>query len=438
MTATLLPDGQVHEIPLRLIHPSEVNPRQTFTDESIRDLAASIAEVGLLHPIIVEPDPDTRGEYLLVDGERRWRALNHLSQGLAACIVRRYESPEARQTAMLVTSLQRADLTPLEEADAYQRLLDLELTQGDIATRVGRSKGHVSKRLSLLKLPAPAREQLTTGGLSLTTALELAQVPAAKQREIVQETSGSAHLDDDVHTLLARHHRDVERIAQRKALVDEWTAKGVEILDERPKWDSTTYRRATTGEEPTAVHLDDWDQVLKFVPYDQPLPAQTTTGKSPTKQSKADTEHAERRARCEAANTARRVHLEAVLTGHSKPKRSMNDLVGLATPILTACDTDHSILIEVNTKDLRELFDVDRLDEIAPPASTPADKLRLWVALIVLAADDAAAGDVFSGRDGNDWPSTPALLRFAAEVGYTLTRDELELLEETPDENPAE
>ena len=151
------PDAVFVEIPTASIRPNAFQPRQSFADEDLASLAASIAELGVLQPVLVRPSGD--GQYELIAGERRWRASQRAGLTLIPAIVRRTEDTQALEQA-LVENLHRVDLNAIEEAAAYQQLIDdFSLTHDDVAKRVGRSRAAVSNTLRLLAL-TPAIQKL--------------------------------------------------------------------------------------------------------------------------------------------------------------------------------------------------------------------------------------------------------------------------------------
>lgn len=162
------------EIEIDQIRPNPHQPRRGFDDESIAVLADSIKSVGLLQPVVVRPDPD--GGYFLVAGERRWRAARRAGLGRIPAVVRVSEDREWL-TAALVENLQRADLNPLEEAAAFQQLLeDFGLTHEEVGRRVGRSRAAVTNSIRLLGLPTSIQARLASGELSAGHARALAAI----------------------------------------------------------------------------------------------------------------------------------------------------------------------------------------------------------------------------------------------------------------------
>lgn len=145
------------------IHPNPRQPRERFDEESLESLAASIREVGLLQPVIVNESDD--GSYTLVAGERRLRAARMIGLPEIPVIIREGED-DRRLTEALIENLQREDLGVLEEAAAYQQLMDdFKLTHEEIGTRVGKSRSAVTNVLRLLQLPAAIQGLLERGVL---------------------------------------------------------------------------------------------------------------------------------------------------------------------------------------------------------------------------------------------------------------------------------
>lgn len=151
-------------LPILEIEPNADQPRKRFDDEAMAELTASIAEHGVLQPILVRPL--TNGGYKLVAGERRWRASRAAGLTEIPAVVREMSEQEAAQLA-IIENLQREDLNPMEEALGYQSLMDgYGLTQEQAAAAVGKSRPAVANALRLLKLPEAVTELVITGKLS--------------------------------------------------------------------------------------------------------------------------------------------------------------------------------------------------------------------------------------------------------------------------------
>jgi len=151
-------------LPLDQLRANPNQPRKTFDEESLRELADSIREHGIIQPVIVEEDGD--GMYLIVAGERRSRAARMAGLREIPAIIRNY-SDERRLEVALIENVQRADLNPVEEAAAYRRLMELTgLSQEDVAARVGKNRSTVANALRILKLPADMLASLEAGQMT--------------------------------------------------------------------------------------------------------------------------------------------------------------------------------------------------------------------------------------------------------------------------------
>lgn len=160
----VMPDGsRFEEIAVNKITPNPRQPRGVFDDDELQDLADSIAEVGLLQPIVVREIGDG---YELVVGERRWRAHKIANIATIPAIIKGTGDENLLRDALL-ENLHRVQLNPLEEASAYQQLLeDFNCTKEELASRIKRSRPHISNTIRLLRLPAPVQRRVAAGVLS--------------------------------------------------------------------------------------------------------------------------------------------------------------------------------------------------------------------------------------------------------------------------------
>jgi ParB family chromosome partitioning protein len=162
------------EVPVADISPNPHQPRVHFDEESLSELAASIGQLGVLQPVLLRP---VGGGFQLIAGERRWRAAERAGLATVPAIVRQSDDVSAVEQA-LVENLHRDDLTPLEEAAAFQQLIeDFELTHDDVARRVGKSRATVTNTLRLLGLPPAVQHLLADGRLSAGHARALLGTP---------------------------------------------------------------------------------------------------------------------------------------------------------------------------------------------------------------------------------------------------------------------
>jgi ParB family chromosome partitioning protein len=175
--------SSVAEVRLSLLKPNPQQPRQEFDDASLRELADSILEKGVLQPILAEADED--GGYLIIAGERRVRAAKLAGLEKIPVIVRQFSAQEKLEIA-LIENVQREDLTPIEQALAFRRLMEMaNLSQEQIAQKVGKDRSTVTNTLRLLKLPAEAQDALTRGSITAGHARALLMLVNPSDQQIL-------------------------------------------------------------------------------------------------------------------------------------------------------------------------------------------------------------------------------------------------------------
>ena len=174
-------DTRIETLPLREIEPDPGQPRKTFDDETLAELSASIAEHGLLQPIAVRPKPS--GGYLIVAGERRWRASRMAGLTEVPGFVMDVTDVQARELA-LVENLQREDLDPVEEAAGIRELMTrCDLTQEQAARKLGKSRSALANSLRLLSLPETVLELLKSGFITIGHAKVVLGLPTPELQE---------------------------------------------------------------------------------------------------------------------------------------------------------------------------------------------------------------------------------------------------------------
>lgn len=174
-------DTRIETLPLREIEPDPGQPRKTFDDETLAELSASIAEHGLLQPIAVRPKPS--GGYLIVAGERRWRASRMAGLTEVPVIVKDVTDEQAMELA-LVENLQREDLDPVEEAAGIRELMTrCDLTQEQAARKLSKSRSALANSLRLLSLPETVLELLKGGFITIGHAKVVLGLPAPELQE---------------------------------------------------------------------------------------------------------------------------------------------------------------------------------------------------------------------------------------------------------------
>lgn len=173
-------DG-LNELPIDTIHSGQFQPRTYFDEEYLHELADSIEKNGVMQPIIVRPSRKKDGHFEIIAGERRWRASKLAKMGTIPAIIRDIDDQLALELA-LVENIQRQDLTILEEARGYQRLIkEFEYTQDELAHTVGKSRSHITNMLRLLNLPERIKDYLDAGELSMGHARALLNSDKAEE-----------------------------------------------------------------------------------------------------------------------------------------------------------------------------------------------------------------------------------------------------------------
>jgi ParB family chromosome partitioning protein len=178
----------LQQIGIDLLVRGKYQPRQHFDPDKLKELADSIVSTGgLLQPIVVRPT--TQNTYEIVAGERRWRAAQLAGLSDVSCLVCQYSDDQALQAA-IVENISRADLNPIEEAQAYQRLIDeFQYLHEEVAASVGKSRTAITNSLRLLKLDTRVQQLLITGQLSEGHGKILAGLPAQQQFELADRAN---------------------------------------------------------------------------------------------------------------------------------------------------------------------------------------------------------------------------------------------------------
>lgn len=211
----------VQDVKLSLIRPNPYQPRRTFDQKALRELAFSIQESGVFQPIILrQPDPKLK-RYELIAGERRFRASKLAHQETIPAIIRQMSDEKMMEVAVL-ENLQREDLTPLEEAQAYQTLMDkLSLTQAQVAERLGKSRPYIANYLRLLGLPNEIKELVSAGKLSMGQARTLLGLKDRKQlvklaKQAVDKNLTVRQLEEQVAQMNGTAEKKKAKRRQRK------------------------------------------------------------------------------------------------------------------------------------------------------------------------------------------------------------------------------
>ena len=176
----------LQNLPLDAIRPGRFQPRSVFDQEKLSELADSIRAQGVVQPVVVRPFGEGDGEYELIAGERRWRAAQLAGLQKIPAVVRELDAKSTAAIA-LIENIQREDLNPLEEAQAFMRLIEeFDLTHQQVADSVGRSRAAVSNLLRLLDLAEPVKEQVNKGLLDMGHARALLALIRHDQIEVAR------------------------------------------------------------------------------------------------------------------------------------------------------------------------------------------------------------------------------------------------------------
>lgn len=274
-----VPGVWLAEIPITAITPNARQPRQAFDEAAMEELKTSIQEVGLLQPIVVrEIGPD---RYEMVMGERRWRAAQAMGRETVPAIVR-----DTRDDAMLrdalLENIHRVDLNPLEEASAYQQLLEeFGATHEELAQRIGRSRPQISNTIRLLNLPAPVQRRVAAGVLTAGHARALLGLddPQAQEtlaRRIVAEGLSVRVTEEAVALANADGTADKARPAKRRSkphspALDDLAGRLSDRFDTRVKVDLGRSKGKITIEFATVDDLERIVDVIGIHPGEQSL-----------------------------------------------------------------------------------------------------------------------------------------------------------------------
>ncbi|KRN89548.1 nucleoid occlusion protein [Ligilactobacillus ceti] len=179
--------SKVQELPLSQIIPNQYQPRRVFSDESIKELADTIDKHGLLQPIIVRRAQGETTQYEIIAGERRFRAITSLKWENIPAIIKEMDDTQAASLAV-IENLQREGLTAIEEAQAYQNLMDLnQMTQVELGRAIGKSQSFVANKMRLLKLAPAVQRVMLKRKISERHGRCLVGLPDAQQVEIMKE-----------------------------------------------------------------------------------------------------------------------------------------------------------------------------------------------------------------------------------------------------------
>ncbi len=200
-------------LPLDVMAPSPLQPRIVFNEDALNELANSIRDKGILQPILVRPDPNKEGHYEIIAGERRWRAAQRAQLHNVPVIIRNFNDEQTLEVA-LIENLQRQDLSAVEEARGYQRLMDdFTHTQEEVADIVGKSRTHIANTVRLLGLPESVQKLIDDKKLSSGQARPLIGLKNAESLAMVIIRKALSARQSE---RLAKGHGATKRVILRK------------------------------------------------------------------------------------------------------------------------------------------------------------------------------------------------------------------------------
>ncbi|MBM6615800.1 nucleoid occlusion protein [Desemzia sp. RIT804] len=207
--------SKVQQIPIENIRPNQFQPRKIFNDEKLQELSRTIEEHGLIQPIILRETTD--GQYEIIAGERRFRAVQLLEWKEVSAIVTEMTDKETASVA-LIENLQREELTSIEEAQAYRELMRMnEITQETLARRIGKSQSFVANKLRLLKLSEPVKTALLQKEVSERHGRSLLALDIEKQQEYLNRIKEEKLTVKEVEQLIKKESEELSQEIPKKA-----------------------------------------------------------------------------------------------------------------------------------------------------------------------------------------------------------------------------
>ena len=257
--------ADILRIPVDLIEPNPYQPRMSFDQEALEELADSIRTLGLIQPITVRKKSDNR--YQIISGERRFRACRLAGLDMVPAYIRDTNDQGMLEMA-IVENIQREDLDPIEVALSYQRLIEeCSLTQEQMAIRVGKKRASVTNYLRLLKLPAKIQHDLKVGLLSVGHAKVLLGVEDLKVQEylcdlVIKESLSVRQLEEKI-AKLAEPKKKPEADVEAQDLPDEYF-KVLELVGKYFE-NNISLKRSGSGKGSMTIHFSSDDEVRRFL-----------------------------------------------------------------------------------------------------------------------------------------------------------------------------
>lgn len=255
--------ADILRIPTDLIEPNPFQPRMSFDQDSLEELAESIRTLGLIQPITVRRKAD--GRYQIISGERRFRACRQAGMDMVPAYIRDTNDQGMLEMA-IVENIQREDLDPIEIAMSYQRLIEeCSLTQEQMAVRVGKKRASVTNYLRLLKLPAKIQHDLKVGLLSVGHAKVLLGIDDIMLQEylcdlVIKDELSVRQLEDKIRKMTQKKEKPVD---EGQDLPDEYF-KVLELVGKYFE-NNISLKRSSTGKGSMTIHFNSDEEVRKFL-----------------------------------------------------------------------------------------------------------------------------------------------------------------------------
>ena len=258
-------NGDIVRIPVDMVEPNPYQPRMSFDNEALNELADSIRTLGLIQPITVRRKSDDR--FQIISGERRFRACRLCNMEMVPAYVMEADDQGMLEMA-IVENIQRENLDPIEVAMSYQRLIDeCRLTQEQMAIRVGKKRASITNSLRLLKLPAKIQHDLKVGLLSVGHAKVLLGIEDTALQEllcdlVIKDGMSVRQLEEKIKKLAADKSQP-EKVVKSQDLPDEYV-KVLEIIGKYFEND-ISMKRASNGKGSMTIHFTNDEQVRRFL-----------------------------------------------------------------------------------------------------------------------------------------------------------------------------
>jgi ParB family chromosome partitioning protein len=257
------PDEPVRTLPVASLHPNRFQPRTYFDEAAIEDLVASVRAQGIIQPLVVTPEGEG---YAIIAGERRWRAARKAGLEAVPVVVRQVADDRELLELALVENLQRSDLNPIEEAEAYAALQEkFGLSQEEVATRVGKARTTVTNALRLLRLPDEVLDLLREGRLTAGQARPLLGIEDPEEQIRLADRAVRDGLSArDLERLAAEPQEESRKPKKPDRPVEVHTAAAEERLTRRLQTRVEIKRQGKGGRGQLRIHFHSEEELMRL------------------------------------------------------------------------------------------------------------------------------------------------------------------------------